>query len=110
MPISTPSRPTASIHQNSERASIWLNVFGQLHDIPVTKYLPDVVDLPGKPNSRVYFLDLMRITPSERSKLIDSIAQRFHLDFEFVDQHLEQEGCPVLADEVSVAIPLRLLF
>ncbi len=108
MPSSAPG-PTATIMQKSERAPDWLNIFGRLSDIPVTKYLPDVVNLPGKPASRVYFLDLLRITPSERSKLIGSIARRFNLDRNFVEQHLDAEGCPILADEVVVAIPLRFL-
>lgn len=63
MPFNTPG-PRASIDPHSDRAVVWFNIFGTLDDIPVTKYLPDVVDLPGRPACDVYRLDLDNLVVS----------------------------------------------
>ncbi len=108
MPSTAPG-PRANIAPESPRAPTWFNIFGTLEGIPLTKYLPDITDLPGKQNALVYLLDLNRITPIEREKLIEHLAYRFGIDRDIVAASLDREGVPILADDVTVSIPLHLV-
>jgi len=102
--------PTLSIRPDSERAPSWRAMFGRLDNIPVTGYVPVLADLPDRPESAVYMLDLARITPDERARLVQHIVARFHIPETEVEWNLDHAGCPILAlDTTGPAIPLRLI-
>jgi len=102
--------PVISLRPGSQRAEDWQSVFGRLDDIPVTQYFTTLANLPDRPNSAVYLLDLKRMTPAERERLIWHIAARFDIPAEEVARDLDREGCPILAaDVIGPAIPFRLL-
>lgn len=101
--------PHCSIIDTSPRATDFFEVFGRLIKIPIKSWLPTRGNLPDKPNAEIYMLDLQRITPDERSRLIQNIAARFNLPAVEVAQDLTARGCPILGDDITVAIPLRLI-
>ena|SRR3990167_3394775 len=102
-------KPMCTMMPGSKRAAAWLQVFGRLTDIPITSWLPVWAVLPGRGRSEIYLLDLARVTFEERARLVSWIAGEFGLDPQDVSEHLARESCPVLAEDVAVAIPLRLL-
>lgn len=103
-----PIKPTCSIRDDSPRAADWQKVFGRTTQIPITSWLPTHANLPVGRGVEVYMLDLDRITPDERQRLIEHLAGRFDIPRTQIEEVLDQ-GCPLLADDVIVAIPLRLL-
>lgn len=103
------SGPTCSLLETSPRAIFWLAVFNRMDDIPIQSFLSFRADLPGKPDARAFMLDLERVTDEERARLVEFLALRFHLTANEVSVDLDARGCPILADDVSVAIPRRLL-
>lgn len=92
----------ATIRVDSERAAAWREVFGG-DRVPVKSILPGRANLPGKMNALVYEMDIAALTPDQRSRLVASIASRFEQDPAFVEANLDREGCPVLADDVTVS-------
>jgi len=86
-----------------------LFVFGRLSGIPIENYLATRAKLPGHADALVYLLDLARITPDERARLVVRIAERFDMDEAEVELNLDASGCPILAEDAMVAIPLRLM-
>lgn len=97
--------------RDPERAAMFVAVFGSA-TVGVTSPLPRRVPaaLPGRPGSIVFFLDLARITPDARAKLVAHLAQKFHAAQVDIERDLAELGLPILADScVGPAIPLRLL-
>lgn len=92
----------ATIRPQAERAAWWLEVFGG-DRCPIKSILPHRASLPGHPNALVYELDLAALTPEMRERLVASIAKRFNLSPAFVEFDLDNEGVPVLADDVVVS-------
>lgn len=102
--------PVVSLRPESPRAKDWVYVFGRLENVPVMTYYTTLANLPDRPNSAVYQLDLARLTFAERARLVEHIAERFDLPADEVDRDLDREGCPILAtDVIGPAIPMRLL-
>jgi hypothetical protein len=88
--------------ETQARAAWWLEVFGG-DRCPVKSILPHRANLPGHPNALVYEMDLAALTPEMRERLVDSIASRFSLTPDLVEFHLDDEGVPILADDVVVS-------
>lgn len=80
-----------------ERAKDFAAVFGRT-TVPVTSFFPTRANLPGKPGALIFLLDLARLTPDERARLIAHLAQRFGLAPADVAQDLDAQGVPILAD------------
>lgn len=107
--IQTDDRPLAGLSPDSPRRNDWLFVFGRLDCIPLTGYQPQAATVPGRPDALVYMLDLERLAPAERERLIHHLAVRFKLHVAEVARDLDRVGCPILAEDVLVAVPMRLL-
>jgi len=99
---------TASIIETSPRAADWLRVFGRLTDIPLRSPFAIRVNVPGRSNVSAYLLDISFITPEERLRLVNHIADRFNLTPAEVDRDLDAQGVPILAEDVLVSIPQGL--
>jgi hypothetical protein len=108
-PIAHYHRPdgiTCSLNPNSDRAAAWLKVFHRTDGIPLTSFYAVEEKLPEVGYTRVYMLDLTRITGAERARLITYIVQRFNVAAHIVDEDLDREGYPILTEDVTVAIPI----
>lgn len=100
--------PTATLLSSSPRFGKWRWVFERSTDIPITDWMPVVVDLPGRPDSCVYMLDMVRVTIMQRCRLIEYLSGENHVPHEDVRAELDAAGCPILAIDLVVAMPLRL--
>lgn len=101
-------RTTATI-SNPERLAFWREVFGG-NTVPIKSILPRWTSLPGYPVVLIYLLDLKAITLEQRLKLIAGIASKFDLPIEQVAAEMDEHGCPILADDVTVSTTDRALF
>ena len=101
------SRDFRVIVHNPERIVEWMAVFGT-NILYVKSPIPFFADLPGRPNTLVYELDLAQYTDEQRHRLVQHIAAKFHIDPLTVEIDMEQ-GVPILAEDcnVSVSNPLR---
>jgi hypothetical protein len=93
------------IVQLARAAGDWRIVFDRLDNIPITNYFPRLADLPDRPRSACFMLDLRRITVVERILLVSVLAKRFKLPPREVELDLEEYGCPILAADVLLLIP-----
>lgn len=92
---------TATAH-DAERATLWREVFGD-NQCPIKSIIPRIANLPGKPNSRIYEMDLKAISSDQRQKLVESIAKKFGIPAGEVESGLDKHGVPILADNVTVS-------
>lgn len=95
----------------SERGKEYALLFGR-NEFQIESFIPELVNLPGfEEPQRCFKLDLKFLNSRERLKLVTHIANKFNLPPLEVDQKLEEEGMPILDEDVYVAIhnPLRWL-
>lgn len=92
-----------------ERKLFWESVF-DTDRVPITSIIPTRVHLPGHPDARAYMLDLRVITPEQRGRLVQGLAERFELDPAWLDGQLDQQGVPILSDHVCITSTDRALF
>lgn len=107
--MATDTRPVCSIRPESSRAPDWQYVFGRLDNIPVTSWLPTIGTAADLPAQELYMLDLTRITKPERARLVAHIVSRFAAPAALVEHELDNKGLPLLAADLVVVIPLRLI-
>jgi len=94
---------TARIDGDDERAAAWRAVFGD-DTIPLRSPVPHMASLPGRGEELVYLLDIEALTADQRGRLVQHIASRFNYPAEEVDATLDDHGCPILAEHVTVTI------
>jgi hypothetical protein len=101
---------TATIVENSPRAADWLKVFGG-REIILKYPFARTGDFPGVGARDFYELDLAALTPEQRTRMIVHLASYFHLSEDEVQSTFDDVGCPILAEDVIVAIynPIRWL-
>jgi hypothetical protein len=97
--------PVVSIISESERAPAWYAIFGRLDGIPVTKFTPDVVDLPGRPGVSIYQLHLMRLTAVERSNLLTYMMGKHGMTRQQAELYLDTPGVIIYADDTTCSAP-----
>lgn len=86
-----------------ERRAMFEAVFGTA-TVHVESPFPTKANLPGRPDSLIYELDLESITPEQREKLVAFLAEKFGISAEEVDALLEAHGVPILADDCVVGV------
>jgi len=86
-----------------ERIAEWTAVFGS-PTVCVKTPIPQLADLPAKPRSKVYFLDLGELTDEQYNRLIDHIAAKFSLDPFETAADVQKRGVPILADDCMVTV------
>lgn len=99
---------TATVH-NEDRKANWLTVYGT-DTIPIKSPIPSRANLPGLPSALIYELDLSAISTDQRQRPVTHITKRFDLDPTEVETELDEEGVPILADDVTVTIHRPELF
>lgn len=101
----------ATINATSPRLSRWLEGYG-CRSVPVVSPLSQRAVLPGYPDgAEVYRLDIRRFTPDQLERLAAVLSRVFGIPTSEVLERLKDpaQGCPVLAEDVSVPIPLRFI-
>jgi hypothetical protein len=88
---------------DAQRIADWCEVFpdGQ---IPIQGPVTHPATLPGILSTRVYLMDLGRVMPAERARLIAFLASRFEILETDVERDLERDGVPILDTDVQVVI------
>ena len=99
---------TATI-RNEDRNQDWLTIFGS-DTVPIKSPFATRTDLPKTPNARIYELNLNAITPDQRQALVAHIAKKFGYDPAYVEANLNDEGVPLLANDVTITIHRPELF
>ena len=94
---------TARIDGDDERTAAWRAVFGD-DTIPLRSPIPHMANLPGRGEELVYLLDIEALTVEQRGRLVQHIASRFNYPAKEVDDTLDDHGCPILAEHVTVTI------
>jgi len=98
------------IDEGSPRAADCMRVFWR-RDVPVVSDKPMWVMVPEYDRPmQAYRLDVGRITPEERERLVQHLAGRYAplLDDE-INESLDKYGMPILADDCTVVVqhPLK---
>lgn len=86
-----------------ERQAFWREVFGG-DVVPIKSFVPELVHLPGFTEPQVvYMLALNVITDEQRERLVQGIARNFGVPVEYVADHLDEQGVPILASGVVIS-------
>jgi len=93
----------AILSQSSSRVDDWLKVFGTTI-IPLRSPLPTIAILPGLGERVIYQIDISALSPEQRQRMIQHISRRFRIAPEEVDAALDEQGCPIRAEDVTVSI------
>ena len=98
----------ATIREDSSRVAGWLEVFGS-REIPLQSPIPILSSAPGVPEAMFFLLDLREITGEQRSRLVKYLARTFQVDEREVDETLDEVGCPILDEDVTITVshPLK---
>lgn len=99
---------TARIPENSPRRADWIEVFGT-EVLPIISPVPVVNDGPTG-RREFYRLDVSRITPQQRQRLVRWLSKRWKLPVHEVEKSVDdpEHGVPLLADDLVVAADMRL--
>lgn len=106
----------AVISQTSPRYEDWLYVLGS-DRTPVTSNVAMPATSPGLSReygirnvAMFYKLDITRITPEQRSRIVERIAVKWGLDTALVERDIEDPayGVPILADDVAIILDERM--
>lgn len=98
---------TGILAKDSPRYADWLLVFGR-NVVEIKSPVPSKGILPGLGEREVYLVDLSALSSDQRERLHEHLARRFGGTVEEVAATLEREGLPILAEDVGVAMDLRL--
>jgi hypothetical protein len=99
---------TATIARDSPRYRTWLDIFGT-DTVRIEWPVPHTARLPGIDEALVYKVHVPSLTRDQRRRLIAHIAAEFGETPEAVEEGLdEEEGLPILAEDVTVLFDGRL--
>lgn len=88
---------------HGQRAEEFRRVFGTA-TVDVTTPVPFLANLPGRPRSLVYLLDLKSLTDEQRAALVARSAEHFNLTVEDTRAEIENVGMPILAEGCTITI------
>jgi hypothetical protein len=94
---------TATISGNSERAEVWRQILGT-ETVNIKSPFPSVANLPGKPTAKVYELDINLLSDEQRERLVNHISSQFNLSIADVSRDLNEMGCPLLAEDLTITV------
>lgn len=102
-------QPThAHLSEASPRYPAWQRVFRSTM-VELESPIPILADLPGLGVRGVYKLKTSALAPDQRARLLDFLCERFNLPLDEACTLLQEHGCPILADDVSVSFDMRLV-
>jgi hypothetical protein len=94
---------TATINKESARYQEWVDVIGT-NEFPIKSPIPEWISAPSVGRAPFYQMDLAQLTGEQRAKLIKHIAAKFSVDEQEVVSTLDEVGCPILAEDVTVTV------
>jgi hypothetical protein len=97
--------PEVTIH--GERGAEYEKLLGR-RTFRVKSPLPCRADLPGRPDAEVYLLDIDALRPGELDTLAKHVAAKFSVPYEIVLSEMRDCGVPILAEDCSCAMDLRM--
>lgn len=86
-----------------ERAEAFRQILGS-DVVFVESPVPELANLPGLGERKVFKLDLVMYTAYEKAKLADYIAAKFNIDIDFVKTNLASAGVPILDEDCTVIV------
>lgn len=98
--------PMATITGGSPRAETWRRVFGGL-EVPIMLPLVFHAELPGLGMRAVYLCEIRRLTADQRGRVVAHLAATFDVPVAEVEASLDEEGLPLLAEDLSVTFDAR---
>lgn len=103
-------QPTlAHIKPDSPRAKVWREVLGG-ETAPIKGPVTCRVEIIGHGMNDAYLLDLEKLNPQQKSRLVVHLSTTFKIEPDEVRAQLHLDGTvPILADDVSVTFDGRLL-
>jgi hypothetical protein len=87
--------------EDHDRSEKWREIFG-INVIPIKSVVGQFVNLPGRPGSLCYMLDVQALSPEQLEKLVTSLAEEHKIDIQAVRNFVMTDGVPILTDSVSV--------
>lgn len=92
------SEPTFTVTiTDPQRRAEWIDILGT-DTVPVVSPIPHRASAPGRPDSLFYRLDLTRVTPDQRARLVKHLAAKFGLLESAVERDMGDYQVPILAD------------
>lgn len=93
----------AHLTGDGERVAAWRSIFGD-SQIYIRSPFSVLANLPGIGEAAIYELDLELLTAEQRQRLVNHIANKFNVPADEVERDLDTVGCPILAEDVFVAV------
>ena len=94
---------SATLREDSPRYHDWMTVFGT-NTVYLKSPFPNWYGLPGKERTSCFDLDIASLTAEQRERMIVFLSQRFDVAEDIVRQDLDEVGCPIVAEDVAIAI------
>jgi len=85
------------------RKELFMSVFGR-DTVNVISPMPMRAELEGRGVEFVYMLDLNEISPDEKKKLVETLAETFGSSPEEVENQMNDEGLPIGAAGCIVTV------
>lgn len=93
---------TATIVKGSPRYQEWLDVLGTSEAI-LKHPIPQVGNFPNGEHL-FYEMDPKELTGEQRARLVQHLSKKFNVPVSEVESRLDNEGCPILSDDVIVTV------
>lgn len=97
---------TVILNPSSPRFEAWAGIFDG-GEIPLKSCWPASANLGPEKSVQVYALDIPRLTPGQRERLVQWTAEKFGVAPKLVNEELEAVGFPIRECDVIVAFRLR---
>jgi hypothetical protein len=96
----------ARLYARSPRYEQWRRILGS-DDIPLAGLRSHFANLGDETGVEFYPLDVNRLTPEQRERLVRFLSARHNAPRRSVEEQLDTVGFPVRSADVVVAISLR---
>lgn len=93
----------AIIREGTPRYQEWIDVLGS-NEMFLKSFMPTWASAPGIEAGLFFQMDLALLTAEQRERLIKHIATKFGVDQQEVAAKLDQVGCPVLDQDVTIVV------
>lgn len=93
----------AKIREDSPRHEKWMRVMGT-NEIPIKTPIPAQGSIAGQDNALFFMIDLNELAEEQKERLIQHISINFGVDEAEVRGSLDQVGCPILDEDVTIII------
>lgn len=103
-------RATIRVTAQDLTTNQWVRVFRRNQNIPIRRWSPMTVRVKGQAvPTLAYEIDLRRMLPDEKFRLLKIIAHTMALAEDVVAENINRFGVVILAEAVIVTPPVRLL-